>query len=96
MVCFGILRNYCQRQANRIIHKLANSTNADKSKHILALNNQVTLIQNGVSVAELTQLGTADNRVILRMADKTRQDSRTMRIATVVAIVYLPANLVMV
>lgn len=65
------------------------------SKHILALNNQVTLIQNGVSVAELTQLGTADNRVILRMADKTRQDSRTMRIATVVAIVYLPANLVM-
>jgi len=64
------------------------------NEHIIALKNQDILIKNGVSLARLAQLGAADNRVMVRMADKTRQDSRTMRIATIVAIVYLPANLV--
>ena len=67
-----------------------------KNEHIIALKNQDILIRNGVALARLAQLAAADNRVIMRMADKTRQDSRTMRIATIVAIVYLPANLVTV
>ncbi len=70
--------------------------NKTKNEHIIALKNQDILIRNGVALSQLAQLAAADNRVIMRMADKTRQDSRTMRIATIVAIVYLPANLVMV
>lgn len=33
---------------------------------------------------------------MVSLADRTARDSRTMRIATVIAILYLPANLVMV
>ena len=54
------------------------------------------LIKNGVSLAQLAQRGTADNKALAITTNKTQKDSRTMRIATIIAMVYLPANLVVV
>ena len=66
-----------------------------ESEH-LAFCNQDVLLRNGASLTQLAQAGAADNRLLTAMKDKTQRDSRTMRIATVIAIVYLPANLVVV
>lgn len=55
-------------------------------------------LQHGSSL-KLTQLVQADaveNKDMAILADLTYKDSRTMRIATVIAMFYLPANLVMV
>jgi hypothetical protein len=54
------------------------------------------LVRNGVLLAQLAQVGAADNKVLATMTDKTQKDSRIMRIATIIAMVYLPANLVTV
>lgn len=77
-------------------HQVLYIADETQNKDIIALANQATLIKNGMSLAYLSQLGVADSRVMITMANQTQQDSRTMRIATVVAIVFLPANLVMV
>jgi hypothetical protein len=42
------------------------------------------------------QADAVENRDMAVLADLTYKDSRTMRIATVIAMFYLPANLVMV
>jgi hypothetical protein len=64
--------------------------------NILAFRGQEVLVKNGVSLAELAQAAAKDNKALAKMTDKTQKDSRTMRIATVIAMVYLPANLVVV
>jgi hypothetical protein len=51
---------------------------------------------NSVRLAQMAQADSVETKVMVSLADKTSQDSRTMRIATLVALCYLPANLVMV
>jgi hypothetical protein len=51
---------------------------------------------NGLRLTQIALADSAETKAIVSLTDKTSQDSRTMRIATVVAMFYLPANLVMV
>lgn len=51
---------------------------------------------NGLKLTQIAQVDSAETRVMVSLADKSFQESRTMRIATVIAMFYLPANLVMV
>jgi hypothetical protein len=37
-----------------------------------------------------------ENKLMVYIADKTRRDSRTVKLMTMIALVYLPANLVSV
>jgi hypothetical protein len=52
--------------------------------------------RNGMELTRIAHAQSVETKVMVSLADKTRQDSRTMRIATVIAMLYLPANLVMV
>ncbi|OCK76318.1 hypothetical protein K432DRAFT_428802 [Lepidopterella palustris CBS 459.81] len=65
------------------------------SRNVLAFCNQEVDIKNGVALGQLAHAGAADSRYLATMTEETQKDSRTMRIATVIAMVYLPANLVM-
>ncbi|KAI9775958.1 MAG: hypothetical protein M1839_000657 [Geoglossum umbratile] len=65
------------------------------NQNVLALRNQELLINNGALLMELGRAAASDNRALSKMTDNTMKDSRTMRIATVVAMFYLPANIVM-
>lgn len=51
---------------------------------------------NGVRLAQIAQADSTETKVMVSLADRTSRDSRTMRIATVIAMLYLPASLVMV
>ncbi|KAH8896843.1 hypothetical protein GQ53DRAFT_838316 [Thozetella sp. PMI_491] len=77
--------------------KLLNLSNDIRSmyKDILELHKQELLHSNGMKLAQIAQADSTETGVMVSLADKTAQDSRTMRIATVVAMFYLPANLVM-
>lgn len=52
--------------------------------------------ENGLKLTQLVQADAVENKDMAILADLTYKDSRTMRIATVIAMFYLPANLVMV
>ncbi len=54
------------------------------------------MYDNGVKLAQLAQSDATEKKIMVVLANKTAEDSRTMRIATIVAMFYLPANLVMV
>lgn len=54
------------------------------------------MYDNGVKLAQLAQSDATEKKIMVMLANKTAEDSRTMRIATIVAMFYLPANLVMV
>ena len=49
-----------------------------------------------LKLAQLAQADAAGNRDMAVLADLTHEDSRSMRIATAIAMIYLPVNLVMV
>jgi ABC-type transporter Mla MlaB component len=51
---------------------------------------------NSVRLTQIAQADSAETRVMISLADTTSQDSRAMRIAAVVAMLYLPGNFVMV
>jgi hypothetical protein len=53
-------------------------------------------INNGTNLRQLAQAGAVDNQNLAHITEETRKDSRTMRIATLIAMAYLPANLVTV
>ena len=53
-------------------------------------------INNGTNLGQLVQAGAEDNQNLTHLTEETRKDSRTMRIATLIAMIYLPANLVTV
>ncbi|OAL50982.1 hypothetical protein IQ07DRAFT_679312 [Pyrenochaeta sp. DS3sAY3a] len=63
--------------------------------NVLLFHTQDLSIRNGASIAQSSLSSLSENRLITATTDKTYRDSRTMRIATVVAMLYLPANLVM-
>lgn len=63
---------------------------------MLKFHGQELMQLNGARLTQIVQADSAENKVIVSLADATARDSRTMRIATVIAMVYLPANLMMV
>ncbi|KAF2133870.1 hypothetical protein P153DRAFT_381042 [Dothidotthia symphoricarpi CBS 119687] len=72
-------------------------TNIDTlNTNILAFKNQDLLLRTTHSLAQLAHASATDTKLTTAIADKTQQDSRVMRIATLIAMIYLPANLVLV
>ncbi|KAL8998433.1 MAG: hypothetical protein Q9188_006097 [Gyalolechia gomerana] len=61
---------------------------------ILRFRDQELLYDNGLSLARIGQADVLERKTMVVLADGTARDSRTVRIATVIAILYLPANLV--
>ncbi|KAI1178094.1 hypothetical protein F4777DRAFT_142287 [Nemania sp. FL0916] len=61
---------------------------------ILKLHGQELLHKNGLNLALIAQGDSHETRAMALLAEKTHDDSRIMRIATLVAMLYLPANLV--
>ncbi|KAI0549993.1 hypothetical protein F4679DRAFT_544427 [Xylaria curta] len=61
---------------------------------ILKYHGQELLHNNSLQLTQIAQNDAHETRTMATLADKTFQDSRTVRIATVIAMFYLPANLV--
>jgi hypothetical protein len=51
---------------------------------------------NGFKLAQIAQEGSTDNKLMASLANRTHRDSRIMRIMTLIALFYLPTNLVLV
>lgn len=51
---------------------------------------------NSSALRELAADAASENKLLVTLAEKTRDESRFMGIATVVAMIYLPAGLVAV
>ena len=67
-----------------------------QNNDILRFRDQELLYDNGLSLTRIGQADALEKKFMVVLADKNARDSRTVRIATVIAILYLPANLVMV
>ncbi|RYP02233.1 hypothetical protein DL764_005875 [Monosporascus ibericus] len=63
---------------------------------ILKLRGQELLHENGLGLARIAQANSTETKVMVSLADQTAEDSRIMRIMTFVAMIYLPANLVLI
>ncbi|RYP79795.1 hypothetical protein DL770_006510 [Monosporascus sp. CRB-9-2] len=63
---------------------------------ILKLRGQELLHENGLGLARIAQANSTETKLIVSLADQTAQDSRIMRIMTLIAMIYLPANLVLI
>lgn len=74
---------------------LSNIT-AAQYDNILTFRGQELQHENSLKLTQLAQADAVENKDMAILADLTYRDSRTMRIATVIAMFYLPANLVMV
>ncbi|KAI1125641.1 hypothetical protein F5Y10DRAFT_246502 [Nemania abortiva] len=61
---------------------------------ILKYHGQELLHNNGLKLTHIAQMDSYETKTMAFLASRTHQDSRTMRIATVIAMFYLPANLV--
>ncbi|KAI1074716.1 hypothetical protein F5B20DRAFT_562757 [Whalleya microplaca] len=61
---------------------------------IMKFHGQELLHNNGLQLAQIAQNDSSETKIMTTIANKTYQDSRTTRIATVIAMFYLPANLV--
>lgn len=64
--------------------------------NILTFRAQELQHESSLKLTQLVQADAVENKDMAILADLTYKDSRTMRIATVIAMFYLPANLVMV
>jgi hypothetical protein len=64
--------------------------------NILIFHGQELQHDTSLKLAHLAQADAAGNRDMAVLADHTHKDSRSMRIATAIAMFYLPVNLVMV
>jgi hypothetical protein len=64
--------------------------------NILTFHGQELQHDTSLKLAHLAQADAAGNRDMAVLADLTYKDSRSMRIATAIAMFYLPVNLVMV
>ena len=67
-----------------------------QNQTIINFRNQELLARNGSYLAQLAQGQLVESRSATIASDKTNKDSRTVRIATLVAMFYLPATLVLV
>ncbi|KAK4182691.1 hypothetical protein QBC35DRAFT_147113 [Podospora australis] len=61
---------------------------------ILKLGGQELLQENGRKLTQIAESSMAESQTMNSIAHKTFQDARTTRIVTVVAMIYLPVNLV--
>ena len=61
---------------------------------VLKYHGQELLHNNGLKLTQIAQNDSQETRTMAWLAGKTYQDSRVTRIATVIAMFYLPANLV--
>lgn len=64
--------------------------------NILTFHGQEIQHDTSLKLAQLAQADAAGNRDMAVLADLTHKDSRSMRIATAIAMFYLPVNLVIV
>ncbi|TPX18291.1 uncharacterized protein E0L32_011789 [Thyridium curvatum] len=82
----------------RTVQVLLSSSDEIKqmSDNIVLFRGQEVQCQNGAQLAQLAHIDLAETKTMSALTNKTAQDSQTMRIATVVAMLYLPANLVLV
>ena len=64
--------------------------------NILTFHSQELQHDASLKLAHLAQADAAGNRDMAVLADLTHKDSRSMRIATAIAMFYLPVNLVVV
>ncbi|KAI1323142.1 hypothetical protein F5Y16DRAFT_352757 [Xylariaceae sp. FL0255] len=80
------------------IRKLLSMTYDIKSMYtdIIHLASQDLIHQNAIKLSEIAEMDSRENKIMISISNKMYRDSRTMRIATVVAMLYLPANLVLV
>ncbi|KAH8885907.1 hypothetical protein GQ53DRAFT_750948 [Thozetella sp. PMI_491] len=62
---------------------------------ILKLRGQEIQCQNGASFTQISKAQAREAQIMASLAEKSFQDARTMRITTIVAMIYLPANLVL-
>ena len=63
---------------------------------ILDYRNDSTILENGFSLRRLAVTASSEGKLMLQIAEHTRKDSRTMRVASLIALIYLPASLVAV
>ena len=77
-------------------HKPQLLTRCLQIRSVLELRNQDLLNMNGKQLHSITEANSRETQVMAEIAQCTYNDSRMMRIATVIALVYLPANLVLV
>lgn len=64
--------------------------------NILTFQGQEIQHDTSLKLAQLVQADASGNKDMAVLADLTHNDSRSMRIATAIAMLYLPINLVMV
>lgn len=72
------------------------SNQSEKINSILDFRNQDMLKSNGIHLHRIAEDNSRETQAMADTAKHTYNDSRTMRIATVIALIYLPANLVLV
>lgn len=63
---------------------------------IMDFRNDEQLEENSRTMKSLASETVLENRAMVTIANQTMADSRTMKIATVIATIYLPASLVTV
>ncbi|CAI4215617.1 unnamed protein product [Parascedosporium putredinis] len=62
---------------------------------ILKFHGQELLVSNGVKLAMIAEEDSAQNKVMASLTEMTHKDSRTVRVMTMIALIYLPANLIL-
>ena len=67
-----------------------------QNNDILRFRDQELIYDNGLHLARIGQADASEKKIMVVLADSTARDSKTVRIATMIAMLYLPANLVMV
>ncbi|KAF1847232.1 uncharacterized protein K460DRAFT_352398 [Cucurbitaria berberidis CBS 394.84] len=101
-ICMNIGAEFDQISADLESHRLAAKRILAISKDLILVNqnvlnirNQEYLIQSSHLQTQLGEAAASENRILSSISESMGKDSRTMKIATVVAMFYLPANLVM-
>ncbi|OTB07423.1 hypothetical protein M426DRAFT_8796 [Hypoxylon sp. CI-4A] len=86
------LKNYGQT-----VKKLLGRSSDIRSMYddILKFYGQEVMNLNSVRLTQIAQANSVETKAMTSLTDATARDSRVMRIAAVIAMVYLPANLVM-
>lgn len=75
---------------------VADTSNMIQILKILDFRNDEAIRENGTALRDLAAGASSENQFIVTIAEKTRKDSKVMRVATIIAIFYLPASLVAV
>lgn len=67
-----------------------------QSLKLAELRNDEAIKNNSIKQRELTAATAAESHLMAEIAKQTRQDSQKMKIASVIAVLFLPASLVSV